>query len=210
MTPSHSTPDNRSNARAAKAPIDWAAVHALVEHSIAGTARHDTAMRDRELLAQRARVLAKRTRAAAAEEKTIEVVAFELDGQVFGLDAAVVREAVIPRDITALPGVPAFVRGLVNVRSRVVPAFDLRPLLRLVGRADAASEKMLIVACDGVDFGVMTERVLGLRTVAPARLRREVAGLDIKHIRGIAEDGLILLDLPALMPDLQIDDTAEL
>ena len=75
--------------------------------------------------------LAGEPRKPPATEKTVEVVVVELGGQPFALEAAQVREAVIPRDLTPLPGVPAFVRGLVNVRSRVVPAFDLRPLLRL-------------------------------------------------------------------------------
>lgn len=203
--------DSRANAAPTKAPIDWGAVRGHLTRTAARLRQQEAgAETERALLARRAQELARRTPIRDVEEARIEVVAFELDGQVFGVETGFVREAVIPRDITQLPGVPAMVRGLVNVRSRVVPCFDLKSLLRLAGSRDAASEKMLIVACDGAEFGLMADRVLGLRSVLVARLRREVSGLDAKYLRGLAEDGLILLELPAIVADLQVDDTSEL
>lgn len=201
----------RSSAAPAKAPIDWGAVRGQLTRAAARLRQQEAgAEAERTLLARRAQELARRAPTRDADQVRMEVVAFELDGQVFGIETGFVREAVIPRDITPLPGVPSLVRGLVNVRSRVVPCFDLKPLLRLAGGGDAASEKMLIVACEGAEFGLMADRVLGLRSVLTAQLRREVSGLDAKYLRGLAEDGLILLELSVIVADLQVDDSSEL
>lgn len=209
MSDSSSISGSRASAAPAKQPIDWAAVRGHLTRTAAKLRQQEAgAETERALLARRARELARREPSQDARETRIEVVAFELDGQVFGLETGFVREAVIPRDITPLPGVPPLVRGLVNVRSRVVPCFDLKSLLRL-GGGDAAAEKMLIVECEGHEFGLMADRVLGLRSVASGRIRKDVAGLDARYLHGLAEDGLILLHLPAIVVDLQVDDGAE-
>lgn len=195
---------------APKQAIDWAAVYARLEQAGAALpGRSASAATEKEILVRRARALAVPPRADAAPTDELAVVAFALGSQVFGLEAAFVQEAVLPRDLTGLPGVPAFVRGLVNVRSRVVAAFDLKPLLHLPASAEALDEKLLIVAFDGVEFGVLADRVLGLRGVAPARLRPNVPGLNNKYLRGLADDGLILLDLAALFADLALDEANE-
>ncbi len=207
-----STPksDPRAGSAPAKPPIDWTAVRGHITRTAARLRQQEVGIEaDRAVLARRAQELARREAAPAAGEVQIEVVAFELDGQAFGIETGMVREAVIPRDITALPGVPTLVRGLVNVRSRVVPCFDLKPLLRL-GGGETAAEKMLIVECEGHEFGLMADRVLGLRSVPSGRVRRDVAGLDARYLHGLADDGLILLHLPAIVADLHIDDGAEL
>lgn len=199
----------RAGTAPAKQPIDWAAVRGHLTRTAAKLRQQEAgAETERALLARRAQELARREPKRDGVETRIEVVAFELDGQVFGLETGFVREAVIPRDITPLPGVPPLVRGLVNVRSRVVPCFDLKALLRL-GGGDVAAEKMLIVTCEGTEFGLMADRVLGLRSVPLARLRRDVSGVDAKYLRGLAEDGLILLELPAIVADLQVEDGSE-
>lgn len=199
-------------ARTTKTALDWAATRerlalatAALQERVGGDAAEKA---ERALLAQRAKALAAPARAGDSAEATIEVVAFELGGQVFGLEAGLVRETVRPRDLTPLPGLPGFVRGLVNIRSRVVPTFDLRPLLQVRAPAGRADEALVVVNCEGIEFAVVVEQVLGLRNVAPGRLRADVPGLDARHLRGLTEDGLILLELSALVPDLAVaEDT---
>lgn len=210
MNPSSPSPDAAGAKEKSRGPIDWAAVRARVERATASHDRpEDLAAAEKAVLARRARALAVPAAPEVPPGQTLPVMAFELSGQVFGLDAAHVREAMLPRDLTPLPGVPAFVRGLVNRRSRIVPAFDLKPLLRLPGRGAATDEKLLIFAWEGTEFGVVVDQVLGLRTIATARLRTEVSGLDATYLRGMADDGLILLDLSLLLPDLVVDEAGD-
>ena len=79
-------------------------------------------------------------------------------------------------------------------------------VVRLRAAAEPAGEKLLVVACEGVEFGLMIDHVLGLRAVAAARLGGEVPGLDGRHLRGLTPDGLIVLDLPALLPALTVGE----
>jgi purine-binding chemotaxis protein CheW len=185
-------------------PVDWAAVHARLERATQGGGRDD-AERANEVLTRRARELARTRETPVEAAERLDVVTFTLGGQVLAIEAEYVLETTFPRNLTRLPGLPEFVRGLVNVRSRVVPAIDLRPLLQLPRSAATEDEKLLIVAFEGAEFGLLAEEVLGPRS--PGRqLRREVPGLNEKYLRGLADDGTVVLSIPALYPDLVVAD----
>jgi purine-binding chemotaxis protein CheW len=191
---------------AGKTPIDWGEVRARLERSTARAEANAGAGAEAAaaILARRARELARPEASGGAAPGTLDVVAFELEGQTFALEAADVKETVILRDLTRLPGLPATIRGVVNVRSRVLAAVDLRALLHLPAAAAARDEKLLIVGCDGGEFGVLTDRVIGLRSLARVR-PRDVPGLNDKYLRGLADDGTVVLALAALLPDLVVD-----
>ncbi len=64
----------------------------------------------------------------------------------YALPVGAVREIVRLPDVTRVPGLPAFVAGLANVRGRVLAVLDLRPLLQL----DAPrGERLVILDGDG-------------------------------------------------------------
>lgn len=61
---------------------------------------------------------------------------FALQGEFYGIDVLKVREIIRLTEITAVPQMPAYVRGVINLRGKIIPVMDLR--LRF-GFPDAAS-----------------------------------------------------------------------
>lgn len=51
---------------------------------------------------------------------------FALDGEEYGLPVLKVREIIKMMDITAVPQVPPCVKGVINLRGKVIPVIDLR------------------------------------------------------------------------------------
>lgn len=51
---------------------------------------------------------------------------FALGGEEYGLPVLRVREIIKVMDITQVPQVPAYVRGVINLRGKVIPVVDLR------------------------------------------------------------------------------------
>lgn len=51
---------------------------------------------------------------------------FNLGVEEFGAEALKVREIIGLQDITAIPQVPAYVKGVINLRGKVIPVIDLR------------------------------------------------------------------------------------
>lgn len=201
-----------SSARPAAA-VDWAAIRARVERTTESLASPEIeSVRRDEVLQQRARALVApppaQTGGPGSGENACEVLSLRIGGQVYGIDAKFVREAVRMPRITPLPGLPPTLRGLANVRSRIVPVFDLRPLLNLPASGGAARETLLLLTCEDAEFGLAVEEVLGARSQPDAAIRPCAPGMAGQYLKGVCDDGLILLDLPAIAAALAPDDRA--
>jgi purine-binding chemotaxis protein CheW len=55
-----------------------------------------------------------------------QYLTFELDGEIFALEIAKVREVLDFTAVTRVPQMPAFMRGVINLRGSVVPVVDMR------------------------------------------------------------------------------------
>lgn len=55
-----------------------------------------------------------------------QFLTFQLGGETFAIPIANVREVLKLPDLTAIPGSPDFIRGVINVRGNVVPVVDLK------------------------------------------------------------------------------------
>jgi purine-binding chemotaxis protein CheW len=58
--------------------------------------------------------------------RSLEVLTLDLEGEMFAIEAAHVREILDIVSITEVPHSDPFVNGLINVRGKVVPLADLR------------------------------------------------------------------------------------
>jgi purine-binding chemotaxis protein CheW len=110
------------------------------------------------------------------EEKTLDVVVFELAGQLFGLAASNVRELVRAVAVVPLPRAPAVVKGIINLRGRVVPVLDVRARFGLPPR-DVEPPDHLVVARTG-------ERLVALHVDRATDLVRLNAA-DLEAARGL-------------------------
>ncbi|GJE42636.1 chemotaxis protein CheW [Methylobacterium soli] len=122
---------------------------------------------------------------------------FTLGTDDFALDAGIVRELLRPPGLTRVPGAPAALAGLANLRGAALPVLDLRRVVR--PDLEPATEPTRVVVADaGEPVGLMVDRIVafsgGTQSVegeGPARSRR----LDLSNGSGNAR----VLDLPALI-----------
>lgn len=67
---------------------------------------------------------------------------------------------------TRVPGTPGWIAGVANWRGHVLPVVDLRPLLGLPSSPLPTSARVVVVAVDDLELGVLAEAVSGLMDVA--------------------------------------------
>lgn len=95
---------------------------------------------------------------APAAARTGQYLSFWLGDEAFALDIRNVREIIQHGPMTSVPLMPAFVRGVINLRGAVVPVIDLNARF---GRAPAqVGKKTCVVIFDALRDGERTE--LGL------------------------------------------------
>lgn len=96
--------------------------------------------------------------AAANPQQAAQFLTFQLADGTYGMDIAKVREIIQYGAMTTVPLMPAFVRGVINLRGAVVPVIDLKERL---GKGPAkVTKKTCIIIFDTVSDGERVE--LGL------------------------------------------------
>jgi purine-binding chemotaxis protein CheW len=83
-----------------------------------------------------------------------------LGGRRFAVDVTDAREVVVLDVTTPVPGAPATLIGLMNLRGNVLPIVEARPLLGLPARA--ATGRALVLADGERRAAIAVEAVLGL------------------------------------------------
>lgn len=68
---------------------------------------------------------------ARLAEAAGKYLTFILQGGVYGIPILGVREIIAVQPITSLPRVPSAVRGVINLRGKIIPVVDLRTCLEL-------------------------------------------------------------------------------
>ncbi|AHF92931.1 chemotaxis signal transduction protein [Opitutaceae bacterium TAV1] len=80
------------------------------------------------------------TRTSAHAGKYLTVV---LDNEAYGIAVLKVREIIRMQKITPVPQMPGYVKGIINLRGRVIPVIDLR--LKFGLRAELAERTCIVV-----------------------------------------------------------------
>jgi len=92
-----------------------------------------------------------------AGDQQVQLVLFELQGELYATEAMKVQEIVLRGRETAIPGTPDYVAGIMNLRGRVVPVVDL---LRRFGLGDAKdATQVVVVELRGSLVGFMVDLV---------------------------------------------------
>lgn len=88
-----------------------------------------------------------------------------MGGELFAIDLRHVREVFEIESVTPVPGMPASLVGVANLRGTVIPLADLRPAL---GMSAAVTPKYaVVVRHNNQQVGVLIDEVPEIRTVHP-------------------------------------------
>ena len=112
----------------------------------------------------------------------------EAGGTLFGLEQALIREIVPARMITRLPGAPAAVRGLLNVRGTLVTVVDLAVRFG-AGRTANDDASVVVAASQSRSLGLLVDEVHDVQSFADDALLPSPAELADAAIAGLGHFG---------------------
>ncbi|MBI4864945.1 MAG: purine-binding chemotaxis protein CheW [Candidatus Riflebacteria bacterium] len=164
-----------------------------------------------QILKDRAELLAAQPASEHLGEM-LELVSFAVAGERYALSVDEIREIQPISEVTPIPCVPRFVRGLMNLRGGLLTVIDLHEFLsiRRPGMRDAS--RVIVLASDDLEVGLAVREVFDLvRVAAGGVLPPLVApgGIDGKFLRGMLPDLTLVLNANALLgdPKMVIDDS---
>ena len=78
--------------------------------------------------------------------KRSKFLVFDLNGKSYGIPLSKIKEVIRIPDITPLPKVPKFYKGLINVRGQIISVIDLRTKLDLPEKAFELKRTSIIIS----------------------------------------------------------------
>lgn len=141
---------------------------------------------------------------------------FLLAGEHYGLDILKVREIVALMDITPVPRTPPTIRGVVNLRGRVVPIMDLRRKFDLPSTEPDAFACIIVVDLGRSEMGIMVDRVCDVMDITDETIEDVPAfgmEIDTTFLLGIGMTGskvTILLDIEKVFSAHEMAEVAAL
>jgi len=141
----------------------------------------------------------------AAAEATEHLATFFLDREEYGVDVRQVQEIRRMSEITGVPRAPDFVRGVINLRGRILPVLDLKRKLGLGEVAAGPATRIVVVRVKERLLGLLVDGASQVLKVEVSRIEpppEEVVEKGGDYIRGVAklDDRLIILvDLERLL-----------
>lgn len=140
-------------------------------------------------------------------EECIDVVAFLLAYEAYGIETAFVREVQPLKDLTPLPCTPPFVAGIVNVRGQVISVIDIKMLFGLPAKGLTDLNKIIILSDGVMEFGILADSVMDVRSVPLRQIQPPLptlTGIREQYLRGITVENLIVLDAGSLLASRDI------
>ena len=159
------------------------------------------------ILRERAVRLAQPPAAESPAEAQLELLEFHLGGERYAVETRHASELHPLRDLTPLPGTPPFVRGIVNLRGRILAVYDLRRFFGVPEQGITDLHRILVVNGEDFEVGLLADRVIGVRSMSRAAISPApptLTAIAAEYLAGICEDRLIVLDLERLLADPRI------
>lgn len=160
----------------------------------------------KRILKARAQALA-REPVANGTEAMIEVVEFSLATERYGIETGSVREVLPFKELTPVPGTPAFFVGIVNVRGRMIAVVDLKKFFGLPASGLHDLHKVIILHSAEMDLGILADDVAGVRSVPVSQLQPALptlSGIGQEYLRGVTGERLVVLDAARILSDPKI------
>ena len=162
---------------------------------------------ERKALEERARNLAREPEAPREERDSLRVLEFDLAYERYAIELSHILEVCPLRDITPIPCTPRFVRGMVNLRGRILTVIDLKAFFGLPEKGLSDLNKVIVVHVGGMECGILADAIGEVQSIPLDTIQPSIptlAGIHEAYMRGVTPGGLAVLDVTRILCDKAI------
>jgi purine-binding chemotaxis protein CheW len=130
---------------------------------------------------------------------------FDVQEEEYAVNIAYVTEIVGLGRISEVPDVPKYIKGVINLRGKVIPVMDMRLRFGLPWREYTDRTTVIVLELNDVPTGLVVDRVTDVLSISPESIvppRRWRADEDQSVVQGLGrrdDDVSIILDVPRLL-----------
>ncbi|MGB9682136.1 MAG: chemotaxis protein CheW [bacterium] len=137
-----------------------------------------------------------------AEER--QLVVFSLLEENYGIDIYKVQEIIQYREITYVPKAPPFVKGVINLRGKIIPVIDLKERFGLAEKEINTDTRIIVVEIASQTVGLIVDSVTEVLRISTSNIEPPppVTTIEADFIEGVGkldERLIIILDIDRIL-----------
>lgn len=148
------------------------------------------------------------------DENTLKnrFLTFIIDKEMFGIEIRYVMEIIGIQAITELPEMPDYIKGVINLRGRIIPVMDIRLRFRKNPREYDDRTCVIVTDFNGIWVGLIVDSVSEVLTINDAEIseRPEISSGNSRgyvcNIGKIDGEVILLLDCGKLLSSDELED----
>lgn len=139
--------------------------------------------------------------ASEVVHEELELLTFNLAEEEYSVDIGMIQEITKVTEITRIPRIQSYIKGIITLRGNVIPVFDMRARLGLAPFVKGPRNRFIICTTEKGMVAMLVDRVNDVVRLARHNLEAPPAGVAaidegfIKNIARIEDRLLILLDI---------------
>ena len=139
---------------------------------------------------------------------------FSIDKQCYGIDIKYVIEIIGIEPITEVPELPDYIRGVINLRGKIIPVMDVRLKFKKEEKEYDDRTCIIVVEISGICIGLIIDRVLEVVSIDENNIspppktssNKDNANKYIKGIGKMQNEVRLLIDCHKLLEDDEIEE----
>ncbi len=143
---------------------------------------------------------------ALVKDRT-QYIKIKMGDEMFGIDIKYIDNIVRMQSITRVPKVPAYIKGVINLRGEVIPVYNLRLKMGMQEVEETKKFRIIIIKMDGNYVGLIVDEVrevITLQNDLVEKVYRDPNEPTQNFLLGVGKDGdnlISLLDLNEVVAD---------
>lgn len=151
------------------------------------------------------------------EEDTLKgkYLTFFIGNEAYGIEIKFVTEIIGLQQITQVPELPDYIRGIINLRGRIIPIMDVRLRFKKPFLAYNDRTCVIIVEMNDISMGLIVDRVAEVLAIPDGDILDppEINKTHNRYIQGIGKVGdevKLLLDINKILTGDEVELLAQL
>ncbi len=141
---------------------------------------------------------------------------FVLGEEIYGIEILKAREIIGLMDITTVPQTPDYMKGVINLRGKVIPVIDLRMKFSMQEEAHTQETCVIVVEVNSTSIGIIVDSVSEVSDIGGGEIENAPKfgqNIDTSFIMGLGkvkDKIIILLDIDAVLSSAELEMVEEL
>lgn len=137
---------------------------------------------------------------------------FILGNDFFGIDILYVTEIIGLQQITPVPDLPEYIKGIINLRGKIIPVMDIRLRFKKDFRVYDERTCIIVVDIGDISIGLIVDRVSEVIDIPennislPPKLAKSTTNTYVKSIGKVGEEVKLILDCEKLLSEEEIEE----